>query len=252
MNFKKTLTSAGKRPVSDGDAPVYEMAFLPGASTLAIHIFRTGGTSVNQAFRALGGTTLTRYGESATVFKIMQELLDAPGVFKASIVRHPVDRALSSFHALEKRDKCRYETDEPEPRCMQDSLVATPGMKKEWLEEFERYLDTVEEWQLAVEEKKAPNPHFVPQARFLVNRDGEKYRMDYLGRTTMLAEDIKFTTGSIVEVRERHGPCPDTLMYRLELSDLPDATLRRLCRIYLEDFLCFGHDLPLTCQAAAA
>merc|ERR1712046_302061 len=82
------------------DGKIYEITVHDRLRVLFAHIFRTGGTSVNDFARARGARHLTHLGEDQDS---LRRIWFDDSLFRAAIVRDPLERALSAF----REAKCR-------------------------------------------------------------------------------------------------------------------------------------------------
>lgn len=231
---------------------VSSVALAPDKGILFNHVFKNSGTSVNKAVLDHGGKTYASWAGADR--PTLRQMMDDPAWLRTAFVRNPMDRALSSFHEIMKR-RLNWVQQKPALRRMnltsQDQLV----------EEFVRVID-----QLASDPTKPERvlygAHFLTQANFMVGDDAEKLAIDYIGSADHIEEELRyFLQDPHLKTERLSGPpryynyedsSASQSQFRIKESDIPQRTKEQLCKIYADDYCCFGFEFPAACRLSRA
>lgn len=239
-SFRRCTVTRPKRGPS-----LFTVRAHPRSGSLSVHIFKNAGNTVRDAYMAHGGVTFTVFVNSTALAKenadAMQRLVDSPAWLRTAVVREPLGRVLSAFHEVSKRSHCGS------PCCIPACAEARPELMGQWIRTLRHFLTGIDKGTWG-------ETHFIPQAAFLADAKGQKLSMDYIGRTESLQEELAFVLQlPNVSVGERHGPeAQDTPMFRIDRRALPADIVRKVCRIYRDDYCCFGFRFPPECEGVVA
>jgi hypothetical protein len=232
-----------------------ELYFLQSASVMQMHIFKNGGSTIQNAHRAKGADGEMLSGSDYSE-KFLKDLINSETWFRTALVRDPMDRALSAFKEVKARmgNERIFATFYP-PGSKKAARYALVGYHNDCtigetglLDDFERMLNFIEH-------DDTPGTHvpfgfhFLTQTNFMIDEDGKKFPMDYLGQFDNLLEEEKFLMrDENLQLINKSGPmnsqAPEC---RIDKAKLPVDLQRTVCRVYLDDYCCFGFALPEAC-----
>jgi len=207
---------------------------LPSRGSMFVHIFKNGGTTVCYKVRKMGGDCFDNFhwrGE-----RVQLEEFLAPTWFRTAVVRDPMSRVVSSFNEVKRRA----------------ALLA--NTTADMLSSLARILETMEDNPTQnAETIVASGHHFSSQVQFLLDDEGNKLPMDYIGQLTNLQDEMAFVLGAPhLTLEVRHGPTDEQEMRGLRETDLSVEMQRAVCRLYRDDYCCFGFDWPEACRGEIA
>ncbi len=193
--------------------------FFDEHSAIYIHIPKTGGTSVSNALfeKDPGHYFLKRYEQ---VDKVKFE-----SYFKFSIVRHPVDRLVSTYNYLIARKAIYKDPYHPY------SFLA----KYDFLEDF--IINGLSQ------ELIESNYFFASQTEYLQNSQGN-IQMDYIGKLESINDDFKVICSKLnLKKNIQNKNSSNKLVTKKELSR---AALNKIFEVYKDDFLNFEYNQNIT------
>jgi len=211
------------------------VSVLPSRGSMFVHIFKNGGTSVCEKVTNLGGDCFDNYGWRRNGLVQMEEFFD-PSWFRTAVVRNPMSRVVSSFNEVRRRS------------------ASSPNTKADMLRLLALILKTMEK-------NPTQNPetivsygqHFQSQTQFMLDDQGKKLSMDYIGQLTDLQDEVAFILGAPnLTLEFRHGPTHANETLLLHEIDLPVEIQQAVCRVYRDDYCCFGFDWPEACRGDVA
>lgn len=201
------------------------------------HIWKAAGSTTGALVANRGGYVMSIFRKDS-VFNSLDvcKAFDGFMGFKAALVRDPLTRALASFHEVMIRGHTRKKT----------------SSKKEM---NQSYLTALFEHTL----NESHDPHFWPQAQYLVDPVGAKHTLDYIGRSENADRELQFIFGIPgLKVKYKSGPgfekLPDWMketrrdLFRINIPSLPSRTVEKVCQKYLVDYCCFGLEFPEACR----
>jgi hypothetical protein len=179
----------------------------------------------------MGGDCFDNYGWRRKGLVHMEEFFD-PAWFRTAVVRDPMSRVVSSFNEVHRR------TDVP------------ANTTADMLRSLVLVLDTMEDNPTQNPENIVANgQHFLSQVQFMLDDEGNKLPMDYIGQLTNLQDEMAFVLGAPhLTLEVRHGPTDEQEMRGLRETDLSVEMQRAVCRLYRDDYCCFGFDWPEVCR----
>lgn len=204
-----------------------------------MHIYKNIGTSVAWAFLGKGGTVL-EHGEQHQTQKELQQLINNAGWFRTALVRDPMERALSAFHEIKVRE------------ITSQRLVDCSSSRAQLLDELQGMLNHME--HDADPEAHVPFGYrFLPQTHFMIDPQGVKYPLDYIGDATGILLEERFILQDFgLELEHVSGLLHlDAPSCRIGKTELPVDLQITICRIFIDDYCCYGFALPGACSHMA-
>jgi hypothetical protein len=225
------------------------------SNVMQMHIYKNAGSTIEDVLHQKGGQGF-QHGDAEGHYSqdALREMIKNEPWFRTAIVRDPMDRAVSAFHEVKARmgtpelfDVLPEEMRSEYARAgyEQGCLPNGTGL----LDDFQKMLDNFEQDENP--EKRVPfGFHFLTQTHFVTDEQGEKLPLDYIGDFKDLLREEKFLMkDENLELPHNSGPFdakePDC---RVENAKLPLQLQRSICRIYLDDYCCFGFPLPEACS----
>lgn len=224
---------------------------------VSYHIFKSGGTSVANIMNAHCNRT-----EQLSVWPNKRKVsnFDFPNTYTLAAVRDPVDRFLSAYHEVKKRDMERKH------------LLAAWGKRnytreteeatlEERLNRFHAFLDDA----AGHVHRRKFDPHYSHQIAFLTHEGGAKVRLDAIidigdisngavyrigrrvqgwKRATGVIKDHVFGGDDGETARSKTNPRYGVPMYIVKRHEISDLDARRIADMYKKDYECFGFDQP--------
>lgn len=224
-----------------------ELAILPRKGSMIMHVYKNGGTVANSITHTEGGSTY-QHGSLQYPQDFLRELIRNEDWFRTALVRDPIDRVLSAFHEVEKR-KCEHWA----ARCEKESAKSVSEHVADlvsMLLSIDKHPEKKPDWYVV------GGYHFLPQIHFMIDKDKTKFPLDYVGNASNMAKELAFILddpqllkpGAIPEL---HGPIHDDSSnnkFRLRRKSLTPKVLEIICRMYHDDYCCFGFEFPEECK----
>eukprot|EP00440_Ansanella_granifera_P036497 gb/GFBE01039598.1/.p1 GENE.gb/GFBE01039598.1/~~gb/GFBE01039598.1/.p1 ORF type:complete len:305 (+),score=19.88 gb/GFBE01039598.1/:1-915(+) len=203
-----------------------------------VHVFKNSGTTVNHVAKALRGKIVMGYRpQLPTDFKAVGEAFAKFDGFRTALVRDPVDRVLSSFHEVNVRKFGHMNMSVEERRGFSDQAYLV-SMLNETLRSMHRF-------------PKKRDYHFYQQMSFLVDVNGTKLPLDYIGEAGHVRQELSFIFGvQLDRIPFLSGPTKTTTAadnFRIKRDQLTDDLLLLICDLYRVDFCCLGFEFPDVC-----
>jgi len=211
---------------------------LPNASALQMHVYKNGGTTMARAFRTKGGRGF-QHGEQVQQTQL-EQLINNAGWWRTALVRDPMERAVSAFHEIKLR------------MVLSQGSVDCSANRAQLVDEFQSMLNHVE--HDANPETHVPaGYHFLTQTHFMIDSIGGKYPLDYIGGVSdMLREEQFILQDTRLQLDHKSGPldlgAPNC---HIEKTDLPLDLQKTICRIFIDDYCCYGFAFPEACSDMA-
>jgi hypothetical protein len=241
-------------------AHLCRLLFLQSAGVMQMHVYKNGGTTIQSAHQAKGSDAAqfphgNKPGHYSQDF--LKDLINSETWFRTALVRDPMDRALSAFKEVKARlgNAIIFNTTFP-PGSKKAAAYARLGYHNDCtigetglLDDFERMLNFIEH---------DDNPshhvpfgyHFLTQTHFMIDEDGNKFPLDYIGQSNNLLGEEKFLMrDENLQLDYKSGPMnSNAAECRIDKAKLPVRLQRSICRVYLDDYCCFGFALPEACS----
>ena len=251
----------------------YDHVFKAGGSTIQGNIRRFLNHGMFHNFTQIGPDVVIKGGEFRKNSKrpngkysqhsILDNFLDN-NTITFSFVRDPVDKFLSAFHEV------NYRIFDSSQIHNMDYLTRKYG-NKTGIEIMRLWIDEMEH-RVAMDKtpmNRKPyflNAHLLPNMVFLV---GQHYKtsipFNFIGNLKHFADDFpQIIEPFIVDeelrrnrtkiqdlIARKNGPRDRTVTlrrFRIERSQLSDDDIRRICKLYWLDYMCFPFDIPVQCD----
>lgn len=207
-------------------------------SSLQLHVFKNGGTTIASAVLRKGGRSL-EHGKGPNEFSQshLTQLINNAAWFRTALIRDPMERALSAFHEIKAR------------MMLSQGSVDCSTNRTKLLDEFHSMLNYVE--HDADPGTHVPyGYHFLTQTHFMIDSSGAKYYLDYIGNANdILREEQFILQDTRVQLDHKSGPTGlDAPNCRIDKAELPVNVQSSICRIYRDDYCCYGFAFPAACS----
>lgn len=230
------------------------------SKTRFLHVFKNAGTTIAHAVEDRGGTILDwNLAYNNTIVKGEAQPLDSlfadPTWLRVAFIRPPVQRVLSSFNEELVRARIFYNDSDTTTIKSRDNIMAA-------------FVQLVDEMNFtnptSPQNRKsriiADGIHFLTQTNFMIDKNGNKLPIDYIGDMTNLLPEMRhILQDPELEIENNSGPEDKNTYYRyskdrkdsvVKIEDIPERTMKKLCQVYKDDFCCFGYEIPSVCDIA--
>jgi hypothetical protein len=186
-----------------------------------------------RAFLSKGGSGFPHRYEQVQ----LQKLIFNTAWLRTALVRDPMDRAVSAFHEIKLRELVSL------------GLRDCNANRTQLIDQFWRMMQYVE-YDADPETHIPAGYHFLTQTHFMIDQSGSKYPLDYIGDASdMLREEQFILQDTHLQLEHHSGPTGlDAPNCRIEKTDLPVGLQQLICRVYIDDYCCYGFALSGACS----